>query len=173
MPAHSFLQLGLWRDAALSDAAAFAQSDRWIKRKGLGGAMRNYHALAWLEYELLQRGHYKEARDTIGELEPVVRASGALTPGMPAGQHNPLLSDLSSMRARLVVETRQWGLMAQERNFANVNDLFAIGMSAARTSNAALAEMARQGLADRARSVQEGDLRPVIAIMGSEVTALI
>jgi tetratricopeptide (TPR) repeat protein len=173
MPSHIFLQLGLWHDAAQSDAAAFAQSDRWTKRKDLPPAMRNYHALGWLEYELLQLGRYKEARDTIGEIEPVVRASGALTPGAPAGQNNPLLSDLSSMRARFVVETRRWALMAQERNFGNANDLFAIGLSAARSNNAQLAEMARQGLADRSRAPQEGDMRPAIAIMEREVAAAI
>src|SRR5204862_2692302 len=148
MPPHIFLQLGLWHDAARSDRAAFAASDRWVKRKGLPPAMRSYHALSWLQYELLQLGRYKEARDTIGEIEPVVRASGALTPGAAAGHNDPLLSDLSSMRARFVVESRQWSLMAQERNFGNANDLFAIGMSAARASNLPLAEMARQGLAD-------------------------
>ena len=173
MPSHIFLQLGLWHDAARSDRAAFAASDRWVKRKGLPPAMRSYHALSWLQYELLQLGRYKEARDAIGEIEPVVRASGALAPGAPAGPHNALLSDLSSMRARFVVETRQWSLMAQERNFGNANELFAIGVSAARGGNASLAELARQGLAERARSEQEGDLRPAIAIMEREVAAAI
>ena len=173
MPSHIFLQLGLWHDAAKSDRAAFDASDRWVKKKGLRPEMRSYHALSWLQYELLQLGRYKEARDTIGEIEPVVRASGALTPGAPAGQNNPLLSDLSSMRARLVVETRRWELMANERNFGNANDLFAIGISAARGGNAALAGMARQGLADRAQSQQEGDLRPAIAIMEREVAGVI
>ena len=173
MPSHIFLQLGLWPDAARSDQAAFAASDRWIKRKDLGPAMRNYHALAWLEYELLQLGRYREAWNTIGELEAVVKASGALTAGRPAGPHNPLLSDLSSMRARFVVETRRWDLMSGERNFGNVNELFAIGMSAARANNVPLAELARQQLAVRSESEQEGDLRPAIAIMERELAALI
>jgi tetratricopeptide (TPR) repeat protein len=173
MPSHIFLQLGLWHDAARSDRSAFEASDRWIKRKDLGPAMRNYHALAWLEYELLQLGRYREAWDTIGELEAVVKASGALSPGRTAGPHNPLLSDLSSMRARFVVETRRWNLMSAERNFGNVHELFAIGMSAARANNAPLAEQARQGLAGRSESEQEGDLRPVIAIMERELAALI
>ena len=173
MPSHIFLQLGLWHDAARSDQAAFAASERWIKRKDLGPAMRNYHALAWLQYELLQLGRYREARDAIGELEPVVKASGALSPGPAAGPHNPLLSDLSSMRARFVVETRRWNLMSAERNFGNVHELFAIGMSAARTNNVPLAEQARQRLALRRESEQEGDLRPAIAIMERELAALI
>jgi tetratricopeptide (TPR) repeat protein len=173
MPSHIFLQLGLWHDAARSDQAAFAASDRWIKKKALAPAMRNYHALAWLEYELLQLGRYREAWDTIGELEAVVNASGALSPRRTGGPHNPLLSDLSSMRARFVVETRRWNLMSAERNFGNVHELFAIGMSAARANNAPLAEQARQGLVVRSESEQEGDLRPVIAIMERQVAALI
>ena len=163
MPSHIFLQLGMWHDAASSDRAAFAMSDAWVTRKSLGSAMRNYHALSWLQYELLQLGRYREAWDTIAELDPVVQTSGAVT----------LLSDLASMRARYAIETRRWDVMADERKFANVNDLFAIGVSAARRRNPASAEMARQGLADRSRSEQEGDLRPAIAIMEREVAALI
>ena len=77
------------------------------------------------------------------------------------------------MRARQILETRRWEAMANERNFGNVNELCAIGFSAARSGNAALAEMARQGLATRATSPQEGDLRPAIAIMERQVAALI
>src|SRR5207245_7442637 len=119
---------------------------------------RNQPPLTWLEYELLQLERYTEAWATRGELAPLVKASGQVT----------LLSDLSSMRARFVIETRRWNLMANERNFANVNDLFAIGVSAARTGNGSAAEMARQGLADRSHSAQEGDLRPGLATMERE-----
>jgi tetratricopeptide (TPR) repeat protein len=163
MPAHIFLQLGMWRDAARSDRAAFAASDAWVKAKGLPLAMRSYHALSWLQYELLQRGRYREAIDTIGEIAPVVKASG----------HPALLSDLASMRAHYVIETRRWDVMAGERNFANVNELFALGVSAARTRDASRAELSRQALAERAKSEQEADLRPVVAIMEREVAALI
>jgi tetratricopeptide (TPR) repeat protein len=163
MPAHIFLQLGMWRDAANSDRAAFDESTAWVARRQLGPAVRNFHALSWLEYELLQRGKYREAWNTTDELEPAVKASGQI----------PLLSNLASMRARFVVETRRWNLMANERNFANVNDLFAIGMSAARSGNEMLARMARDGLAERAQSERERDLRPAIAIMEREVAALL
>jgi tetratricopeptide (TPR) repeat protein len=125
--------------------------------------MRNYHALSWLQYELLQRGRYREARETIGELEPFVQADGARS----------LLSDLSSMRARYAIETRRWDFIGAGRTFANVNDLFAIGVAASRLGHADAAEMARQTLAARAQSEQEGDLRPAIAIMERETAALI
>ena len=93
MPAHIFLQLGLWREATASDTAAFRASDAWVARKRVAPALRNYHALAWLQYELLEQGRYREARDTLAEIEPVVKATGQLT----------LLSDLATMRARYVV----------------------------------------------------------------------
>jgi tetratricopeptide (TPR) repeat protein len=163
MPSHIFFQLGLWNDAALSDRAAFEASSAWVARKQLNAAMRNYHALSWLQYELLQLGRYRDAWATIDELAPVVKSNGQLT----------LLSDLSSMRARYVIETANWQLMARESNFGNVNELFAIGMSAARSGNRDLAERARQGLADRARDPREGDLRPAIAVMERELAAVI
>src|SRR5262245_49354605 len=123
MPAHIFLQLGMWREAALCDRTAFDAATAWVARRHFGPEVRNYHALAWLQYELLQRGRYHDAQAAMGELEPLVKATGNVT----------LMSDLSSMRARFVVETRRWAVLAREEKFSNVHDLFAIGLSAART----------------------------------------
>src|SRR5262245_21588433 len=163
MPSHIFFQLGMWRDAETADRSAFAASQAWVTRKKLGPAVRNYHALSWLEYALLQRGRYRDAWATLGELEPVVKSTGQVT----------LLSDLASMKARFVVETRRWELLARETRFSNVNDLFALGMSAARTAQLNTADRVRQTLAARANAVEEGDLRPAIAIMEREVAGLI
>jgi tetratricopeptide (TPR) repeat protein len=163
MPAHIFLQLGMWRDAALSDRAAFAASEAWVARKHLGATLRNYHALSWLEYELLQQGRYKEAWATLGDIAPVVKSSGQVT----------LLSDLSSMRARYAIETADWTLLARESNFGNADELCAIGVSAARTGNTDLAERARGALAESAQDARQGDLRPAIALMEREVAAVI
>ena len=163
MPAHIFVQLGMWHDAARSDRAAYDASIAWVKVKHLPPAMRSYHALSWLQYELLQLGRHAEARDTLAQIEPVVKATGDVR----------LVSELASMRARYVVDTGRWDLLGRERNFGNVNELFAIGMSAARSGNAAAAQLARQALAARATAPQEGDMRPVIAIMERQVAALI
>jgi len=163
MPAHIFFQLGLWHDAARSDRAAFAESDAWVRRKKLDPALRSYHALSWWQYELLQLGRYREARATLDELAPVVKASGQLG----------LLSDLSSMRARMVIESADWALLATANTFGNVNELFALGMSAAHAGDAARAERARSGLAERAQDPREGDLRPAIEIMELELAAAI
>jgi tetratricopeptide (TPR) repeat protein len=163
MPAHIFLQLGRWHDAAAADRSAVAASDAWIARKRLAPAMRNYHALSWLQYELLQLGRYREARAAIDQVAPVVKATGNVT----------ILSDLSSMRARYVIETASWPLLATESNFGNAYELFAIGVSAARSRNPALASRALQALGQRVEDPREGDLRPAIAIMAQELTGLI
>jgi tetratricopeptide (TPR) repeat protein len=163
MPAHIFLQLGMWPEAEASDRAAFAASETWVANSGLPLTMRSYHSLSWRQYELLQLGRNEEAQRLIGVIEPVVKASGQLT----------LVSDLSSMRARYVVETRRWNLMANERNFGNINELCAIGFAAARSANPSLAELARQALAARSQAAEEGDLRPAAAIMERQVAATI
>jgi tetratricopeptide (TPR) repeat protein len=166
MPAHIFLQVGAWKDAAASDTAAFAASDAWVKRKGLPMALRSYHALAWKQYELLQLGRYREARAALDEIEPQVNRSAAADRSQLG-----LLGDLSTMRARYVVETGSWAEMARQSTFGNADELFAIGISAARTGNADVAERARAALAVRASDEREGDLRPAIAIMEREVAA--
>jgi tetratricopeptide (TPR) repeat protein len=171
MPAHIYLQLGRWHEAAASDRAAYDASVEWADRQHLSTALRNYHALGWLQYELLQLGRYAEARDTIQQLAPV--ASSTSPAGSHTGTHQPLLSDLSSMRARYVVETRQWQAMAGVTTFGNVNDLFAIGMAAAYGKNIDAARTVRQTLAARKQAPEEGDLRPAIAIMELELAALI
>jgi tetratricopeptide (TPR) repeat protein len=163
MPAHIFLQLGRWGDAARSDEASFRASDAWVVRRGLPQTLRNYHALAWLQYERLQQGRYRDARAALVEIEPVVKSSRQLT----------LLSDLSTMRARYVIEAADWTLVAAADTFGNANELFAIGMSAARMGDATRAERVRQLLAERQQDEREGDLRPAIAIMEREVAALI
>jgi tetratricopeptide (TPR) repeat protein len=170
MPAHIFVQLGLWHEAERSDLASFEASRQWVERRRLGPAMRNYHAWTWRQYELLQLGRFDEAWQALREIEPAARAEAAATDHTV---HHPLLADLSSMRARFAIETRRWELLAREQNFGNADELFAIGMSAARTGNTALAEMARASLATRARSELEGDLRPAIAIMAQELGALL
>ena len=163
MPAHIFLQLGSWQDAERSDRSAFEASQAWVERKHLDPALRNYHALAWRQYELLQLGRYREALALIDELAPVVKATGQLN----------LLSDLSSMRARYAIESAEWARMATVDTFGNANELFAIGLSAANSGGAARAERARGVLAERARDPREGDLRPAIAIMERELAAAI
>jgi tetratricopeptide (TPR) repeat protein len=157
MPAHIFLQLGLWDDAAASDEASFLASDAWIKGKGLPVGMRDYHSLSWLLYESLQQGRYQKARETLDLIGPAVEATGSAR----------LKAIQSDMRARYVVETRSFQELATATDFGTTSELFAIGMSAARRADPRVAEMARAELARR------GPRQTDAAVMEKELAALL
>jgi tetratricopeptide (TPR) repeat protein len=163
MPAHIFLQLGLWDDAAASDEASFRASEAWVKRKGLPVGMRDYHSLSWLLYESLQQGRYQKARETLDLIGPAVVATGAAR----------LKAILSDMRARYVIETRSFQELATARDFATSGELFAIGMSATRRGDPKLAEMALAELSKRAGSKQSGNRQSDVAVMEKELAALL
>jgi tetratricopeptide (TPR) repeat protein len=157
MPAHIFLQLGMWDEAAASDEASFRASEAWVKRKGLPIGMRDHHSLSWLLYESLQQGRFQKARETLDIMRPAVEQTG--TPRLKA-----ILSD---MRARYVIETGSFEELATAKNFDTTTELFAIGMSAARRGNAQLAERALAELSRRAGSGQTD-----VAIMQKELAAV-
>lgn len=163
MPAHIFLQLGMWDDAAASDEASFRASDAWVKRKGLSVGMRDYHSLSWLLYESLQQGRFQKARETLDLIRPAVDATGA--PRLKV-----LLSD---MRARYVVETRSFQELATARDFDTTGELFAIGVSATRLGDPKVAEMALAELSRRAGSRESGNRQIDVAVMEKELAALV
>ena len=162
MPAHVFLQLGMWDEAAASDEASFRASEAWIKRKGLAIGMRDYHSLSWLLYESLQQGRFHKAREALDTIGPAVQATGA--PRLKAVQ--------SDMRARYVVETRSFPELATARDFATSGELFAIGMSAVRLRTPNLPDMALTELKRRAGSPGSGHRQLDVAVMERELAAL-
>src|SRR4030095_14819895 len=74
MPAHIFLQLGMWPEAAASNESAWAVSDAWVKRKQLPLSTRDYHSLHWLAYVYLQQGRFAKAE----QLLPMNRKDGVV-----------------------------------------------------------------------------------------------
>src|SRR5262245_36572407 len=163
MPAHVFLQLGMWQEAAASDEASFRASEAWVKRKGLPVGMRDYHSLSWLQYESLQLGRFQKAREALDLIEAAVDATG-----------EPRFKALrSDMRARYVVETRSFQELAAARDFDTSGELFAIGMSAARRGDTDLAERARAELSRRAGSRASGRYQSDVAVMERELAALL
>jgi tetratricopeptide (TPR) repeat protein len=163
MPAHVFLQLGLWHEAAASDEASFRASQAWVARKGLGVGMHDYHSLSWLLYESLQQGHYQKAREALDLIAPAVAATGA--PRFKALQ--------SDLRARYVVETRSYAQLAAANDFATTAELFAIGLSAARLGDMARAERALAELKRRAGSRATRDYQSDVAVMEKELAAVV
>jgi len=56
MPAHIFVQLGMWPEAAKSNENGWATSKKWVEREKLPKSKRDYHSLQWLHYVYLQQG---------------------------------------------------------------------------------------------------------------------
>jgi tetratricopeptide (TPR) repeat protein len=107
MPAHIFLQLGMWEDAAARNEKGWATSVEWVKRKGLGMNHRDYHSLHWLLYVYLQQGRYKEAAAILALKQSDMRmaAAEASPPPAPGWEVHRMYAE---MVAEWVVETEQW-----------------------------------------------------------------
>ena len=101
MPAHIFVQLGMWPEAAASNESAWAVSTEWVKRKGLAIGARDYHSLHWLMYVYLQQGRFSKAEELLS-----VKRTDMTTGGSDVGvaRYN------EDMAAAFVVETERWDL---------------------------------------------------------------
>jgi hypothetical protein len=109
MPSHIFLQLGMWSEAAASNEASWAASDKWVKEKGLSIAKRDYHSLHWLLYAYLQQGRYGEAE------RQLLLMQKSLVEGPKDDQFFMGYGTFiyASMASAFVVETERWD-MAQK-----------------------------------------------------------
>jgi len=96
MPAHIFLQLGMWPEAAASNESAWAVSDAWVKRKGLPLSARDYHSLHWLAYVYLQQGRYGKAEQML-----------------PMNRKDDVARYNDDLTAAFLVETERWDQAAK------------------------------------------------------------
>src|SRR6266542_3352898 len=111
MPSHIFLQLGMWPEAAASNEASWAASDKWVKQRNLPIGKRDYHSLHWLMYVYLQQGRYGKAEEQLS----VMRQSLA---AFPKDELRDLVFGTfthAQMAAAFVTETERWD--AAERLF--------------------------------------------------------
>jgi tetratricopeptide (TPR) repeat protein len=65
MISHIYMALGAWDEVVAANTIAVAVSEDRLRRKGKPLSGRSHHALAWLEYGLLQQGRFAEARRTL------------------------------------------------------------------------------------------------------------
>ncbi|SOD41631.1 hypothetical protein [Nitrosovibrio sp. Nv4] len=103
MPAHIYLQLGAWVDAASTQEAL------WVQEKNLSIANRDYHNLYWLFYVYLQQGRYNRAE----ELLDLMRKSLMEGPGDDMSFVGYGTFIYSGMAAAFIVETERWDLAEQ------------------------------------------------------------
>jgi len=112
MPAHIFLQLGMWPEAAASNESSWATSVAWVERKKLDGERRDFHSLHWLMYVYLQQGRYAKAEEMLRLRQNLTeKSSGGSAAGWDyAAMRGRYTSDMAAM---LIVETEQWQRAAE------------------------------------------------------------
>ena len=195
MPAHTFLQVGFWDEAAASDEASWNASIAWAKRRGLSIASRDYHSLAWLQYEWTQQGRFSKTKEAIAFVESAFAA--AKQPAATARQRAPvspehagghgygeqseigrgsgeaaLRNDRGSMRARYIIESERWQEMKGQTTFDNIEELFALGLSAVHLRDAGRVAAVIGEFRKAAAPDQPADLREQAAIMLRQMEAL-
>ena len=109
MPSHIFLQLGMWPEAAASNAASWNASAQWVQRHHLPLSKRDYHSLHWWLYTVLQQGRYQQADGLL----TLMRQSLAAFPEDDQRMRMYGAYTNASMAAALVVETERWDAAAQ------------------------------------------------------------
>jgi tetratricopeptide (TPR) repeat protein len=206
MPAHTFLQVGFWDEAAASDEASWNASIAWAKRRGLSIASRDYHSLAWLQYEWTQQGRFSKTKEALAFVNQALKASGpqdlktsgppapkpsspqALMPSSPlhAGGHGygeqseigrgsgeaALRNDRGSMRARYIIESERWQEMKGQTTFDNIEELFALGLSAVHLRDAARVGAVIGEFRKASAPGQPAELREQAEIMLRQMEAL-
>jgi tetratricopeptide (TPR) repeat protein len=190
MPAHAFLQMGFWDEAAATDEASWNASIAWAKRRGLPITSRDFHSLAWLQYEWTQQGKFSRTKEAMAFVDQALKASSpqALRPSSPqhSGGHGygeqseigrgsneaALRNDRGSMRARYIIESERWQEMRGQTSFDNIEELFAMGMSAVNLADASRARSVIDEFRKAAAPTQPAELREQAEVMLREMEAL-
>ncbi|MEY4093377.1 MAG: hypothetical protein RLZZ53_576 [Acidobacteriota bacterium] len=195
MPAHAFLQAGFWDEAAAADQSSWDASVAWAKRRGLPITSRDYHSLTWLQYEWTQQGRFSKTREAIALVNEAMKASqqankpavqpGAVSP-LHAGGHGygegseigrgstdaALRNDRGSMRARYILESERWQEMKGQTTFDNIEELFALGLSAVNLGDASRVRAVIGEFQKAAAPTQPTALREQAEIMLRQMEAM-
>ena len=102
MPAHIFIQLGMWKEATTSNKNGWTTSVAWVKRKDLPPTNRDYHSLQWSHYTNLQQGLLHDAAAVFAIQKKDMRMGIASKSNLRAGKYYP------RMVAASIIETEQW-----------------------------------------------------------------
>jgi tetratricopeptide (TPR) repeat protein len=112
MPSHIFIQLGDWRSSVASNRKAWEVSERWVEQEDLPNADKDFHALGWLHYSLLQLGDFEGADGVLQILR----------------DNNGRSSSEARYMARRLIESEDWAL---EGGDGGDESRFAHGLAAA------------------------------------------
>lgn len=189
MPAHAFLQMGMWDEAASTDEASWNASIAWAKRRGLSISNRDFHSLSWLQYEWTQQGRFAKTKEAIAFVDQAMKVptpkSQAPSPEHSGGHgyseqseigrgnnESALRNDRGSMRARYIVESERWQEMKGQTTFDNIEELFALGLSAVNLGDATRVRSVIDEFRKASAPSQPAELREQAEIMLREMEAL-
>jgi tetratricopeptide (TPR) repeat protein len=141
MPTHIFIQLGMWEQVSTSNQAAYDVAVNLWEPGDVAGDM--VHALDWGQYGDLQRGDYGRAKLWIERMVGIAERN----PGQARVQNA-----LPRVRARLVLESRQWQTLPVTDKSSAV-ELLATGVSAVKLNRLGLAAEAAERLQKMAAAV--------------------
>lgn len=114
MPAHIFVQLGMWADAAASNRAGWESSRSWVKDKQLPLSLQDYHSLYWLQYAYLQQGRYNAAAALILDKQQDMKLSSSSGDSSTVlGYDRKVSRNYDQMVAAFIMETERWGQARQ------------------------------------------------------------
>jgi tetratricopeptide (TPR) repeat protein len=178
MPSHIFTRLGYWDESAATNERAWQVSESDVQRTGESGALRDFHALNYLEYAYLQLGRYRDARRTLDIIAAQYdslpdKKTAADTPELQSrhvrGRTIYALPDrvvcgYFDMLTRYVVEAGDWDSAARIPLLVPLRDFIAVKlqletMAAAAHKDVAGAKVAAERLAVLA---QESDQHPFV-----------
>jgi tetratricopeptide (TPR) repeat protein len=126
MPAHIFVALGMWEEAAELNERSWAGAQARANRKKVPMENGAWHALWWLEYAYLQQGRYAEARKLADRVQVEAKKSGSAM----------MRFHLVEMVAALRIETGEAYAVERSVNTGDLgsraiaNDLLAAGLVA-------------------------------------------
>ena len=113
MPAHIFVQLGMWDEAATSNKAGWDSSRRWVKNKQLPLALQDYHSLSWLQYAYLQQGRYNAAAALILDKQQDMSQPSSSNQSHIRSYDRSVSRNYDQMVAAFIIETERWGQAQQ------------------------------------------------------------
>ena len=113
MPAHIFVQLGMWDEAAASNKAGWESSRAWVRDKQLPLALQDYHSLQWLQYVYLQQGRYNAAAALLLDKQGDMGQISSSDSSQVLGYDRKVSRNYDQMVAAFIIETERWNQARQ------------------------------------------------------------
>ncbi len=159
MPAHIFVQHGMWDHVVERNVESYDASVARAKRKGLSPTRHSWHALYWLQYAYLQQGQYDKAQECIDEIKTIASRDDAT---------RRIANTVMRMESLQIAESEQWKVQDVETVLAQISGegeideraaaavLLANGLSAAHTGDLESAVKSRDGLKELTEKMELG-----------------